>query len=183
MRIAVFLVFLFSVGTASAEVPPRMKGDDPQGAAFALSQAAHVIELVRSRRKIVMDAATGFERWSDLRVSLVVLDDGSSTDVSPRWMLYLAMFNDVNEHGQAWALEPVAAAYEFIGVTRRAPGIYVAEIKTIDETGSSCGFVPTRIVIDARDLSVAVRQARGLADFDTRRYSVPIGIKTEIDGC
>lgn len=183
MRLLVFLFILIGAGSASAQEPPRIEGDSPQGVAFALAQAAQVVQLVRSDRKILMDAATGFQRISDLRVSLVVLDNGTSTDVSPRWMLYLAMFNDVNEHGQAWALEPVAAAYEFKGVTRSAPGIYVAEIMTIDETGGECGYVPARVVIDARDLSVAVRQARGLDEFDTRRYSTPIGIKTEISAC
>ena len=183
MRIFVFLIMLISVGSASAQEPPQIDGDTPQGVAFTLAQAAHVVQLVRSEREILMDAATGFKRLSDLRVSLVVLDDGTSTDVSPRWSLYLAMFNDVNEHGQAWALEPVAAAYEFKGVTRRAPGIYVAEIMTIDETGGGCGYVPAKIVIDARDLSVAVRQARGLDEFDTRRYRTPIKIETEVGGC
>ena len=183
MRVLTFLVVTFWAAIASAQMPPRIEGDDPRGVAFALAQAAHVIQLVRSEREIVMDTDTGFTRRSDLRVSLVVLDDGTGTDVSPRWWLYLAMFNDVNEHGQAWALEPIAPAYEFKSASRRAPGIYVAEIMTIDEGGNGCGFVPARIVIDARDLSVLVRQARGLPEFGTRRYTAPIAIKTEIGGC
>ena len=183
MRLFVSLMMLICAGSASAQEPPRIEGDTPRGVAFALAQAAHVVQLIRSERKIVMNAVTGFKRLSDLRVSLVVLDDGTSTDLSPRWSLYLAMYNDVNEHGQAWALEPVASAYEFKGASRRAPGIYVAEIMTIDESGGGCGFVPAKVIIDALDLSVAVRQARGLDEFDTRRYSTPIKIETEIGGC
>ncbi len=116
---------------------------------------------------------------------LVVLDAGSSTDFSPRHDLHIAMFNDVIEHGVAWAVEPVESVFGFVSVERTQPGIYVAEAKTLNGKwlDDECTFLRTLITIDARQLSVTVRRASGLHEFDIQRYTEPVGITREELGC
>lgn len=163
-------------------IPGSFDGDDWSSPAFALAQAERVIQLARATRTIT---AGGMDRPSDLRVSLLVLDLGPSTDVSGRQALHLAMFNDIEEHGIAWALEPIAEVWEFHGAERSSAGIYVIDA-TIPayETGSEgCFFQRVKLTVDARDLSVAVRNAAGLAEFDARRYQGEIGVEMERTAC
>ena len=154
--------------------------------AYMLAHTEQVITLVRAVRNIevAMEGGGTITRESDLRVSLVVLDLGPSTDVSPRAEIHLAMFNDINETGVAWALVPIISAWEFHGVKRTAPGIYVVDATVMDGTGGAeCFFQRADITIDARDLSVIVRQARGMEEFADKRYRGEVAITTKPKGC
>ena len=181
---ALIVAVMLACTPASAQdvfVPQSLPSEDFDGPGILLARAEQVIPLVRSTRDIRV-ADYPDQAWpSDLRVSLVVLHNGPSTDVSPVHDLHLAMFNLIPEYGTAWALEPVASVYRFEGVTRTAPGIYEVTALRYDFQQRGCdGFVRSVITVDARDLSVAVRQARGLGEFDARRYTVPIR-RTVID--
>lgn len=193
MRILAALSILLLPAFAAAEdarqqgeliVPARLQDGS---AAYALAQAEHVVELVRATRTITVGTYGGgqMERPSDLRVSLIVLDLGPSTDFSPRQSIHIAMFNDIEEHGVAWALEPVADVWEYRGVERTAPGIYVvdATIPLYETSTENCYIRRVRITIDARTLSVAVRNAPGVGEFDTQRYGEPIGLDVEKVAC
>lgn len=183
---ALILALMLAATPATAQelfVPQPLPADGFEGPATVLARAEQVIQLVRATRNIkVADYA---EPWpSDLRVSLVVLHNGPSTDVSPQHDLHLALFNLIPEYGTAWALEPVASVYAFEAVERTAPGIYEITAQRYDFENRGCqGFVRSKITVDARQLSVAVRQARGLGEFDARRYAVPIGRTVEHLGC
>lgn len=159
-------------------LPPPME----EAPGRLLARAEQVIQLVRRDRQIVAD---GYERNSDLRVSLVVLNNGPSTDVSPRQDLHLALYNVINEFGTAWALVPVAAVWSFEGVERTEAGIYaVTAVMAGPGDGSEeCYFPRMRITVDARQLSVDVRNAPGLGEFEERRYTTPVGLTRAIIGC
>ncbi len=163
--------------------PGRIDGGQAQ-MAYALAAAEHVIELVRTVKTISVGSYNGpnIDRASDLRVSLVVLDLGPATDVSPRQEIHLAMFNDINEHGVAWTLEPIASVWEFKSTKRTAPGIYEIRAVTLNY-GRCTDFETVLITVDARNLSVAVRNAPGLGEFDTQRYIEPVGITIDHVKC
>jgi len=188
MRFSLILLGICGVlaapAAAQVQVPQRLEGDY-HSAAYALAQAVHVVQLVRSKRVITLDREPFGERPSDLRVSLVVLDAGSSTDLAPRYDLHIAMFNDVIEHGIAWANEPVESVFGFEKVERTAPGIYEAHVTTLNPKWleDECSFLRTRITIDARQLSAVVRRASGLHEFDVQRYTRPIDVTREMLGC
>lgn len=190
MRIPAALAAILLLGAGSAvqqgdlTIPARI---DEEAVAFTLAQAEQVIELARATRTITVAGGDGtpIERPSDLRVSLVVLDLGPATDVSPRQALHLAMFNDIEEHGIAWALVPVADVWTFRSVERREAGIYVieAEIAAFSTAREGCFFQLARITVDARALSVAVRSAPGLSEFGGQRYDEPVAISHEMLSC
>ncbi|MEM7190494.1 MAG: hypothetical protein AAF439_12855 [Pseudomonadota bacterium] len=163
--------------------PMVLPGQDMRSAAAMLARAETVETLVRKERMITLDDGT--ERPSDLRVSLVVIDNGSSTDLSPSHDIYIAMFNDVEEHGLAWAIEPVAPVFGYRSVERTSAGIYAVYVATVNYGGTfgGCPFTVSKITVDARQLSVDVRRARGLEEFSIKRYETPISMTEEQIGC
>lgn len=189
MRLIRFLACLsaclFTLPATAQQLEPvgePIPGQGYEGPAFALTQVVESIELVRATREI---PTSGIPRPSDLRVSLLVLDTGPSTDLSPTLDIQLALFNDIEEFGIAWALEPVTGAYGFERAERTGPGLYdvYAVLLNDPERMPDCAFVDARISVDARALSVAVRQAKGLGEFDSRRYTAPMPISAETVGC
>lgn len=158
-------------------IPERIEDN----VAFTLSRAERVIDLVRKERPIQLGRAEG-ERLSDLRVSLIVLNNGPATDVSPRYNLHLAMFNVIEEHATAWALEPIAAVYRFEKVERATAGIYTIT-GTISAGLSECPFTRSQITIDARHLSMDARQAHGIEQFETTRIRTPMNLSVEHLSC
>ena len=64
------------------------------------------------------------------KVSIVVEDKGMSTDISPRYTVYLG-YSSLAEMGNIWADFKINDnVFEFISATRKAPGIY--EVKVIE---------------------------------------------------
>ena len=183
-RIAAIWFAVFGTSYAAAEPiePADIANQDPP-LAVMLASAETVVSLVQSERTIT--AADGSERLSDLRVSLVVLDKGTGTDVSPTSDVYLSMFNDINEYGLAWSFTPIVASYGFRDFERTGPGLYDIFVRTLNTSGAygGCPFTLSKVSIDARQLSVAVRQAKGLAEFDAKRYAVPVRIEQQQLGC
>lgn len=152
----------------------------------ALAGAEHVIPLVRRTRDIeVDDDGTLFTAPSDLRVSLVVLDHGIGTDLSPRRDVYLALWNVVPEFGIAWALEPLAAIFDFDGAERVEAGIYRFTGTTVDyeQVHPDCDFPVMAFTVDARKLSAEVRSAKGMNFGDRKRYHRTPAVSTQRTGC
>lgn len=152
-----------------------------------LAGAEHVIPLVRREREIAVDwDGSNFTTVSDLRVSAVVLDDGVGTDLSERRAVYLALWNVVHEYGIAWSLVPIAALFDFTGAERLEAGIYritgtILDYESVEK--NSCGFVNAAFTVDARQLSVDVRQAKGMGFGDRMRVTTEPAIKLEKLGC
>ncbi|MEM0989596.1 MAG: hypothetical protein AAGK00_11985 [Pseudomonadota bacterium] len=191
MRIltVVYLMIAMVLPGRAAMLEPAQRFDsaDFGSPGFVLARTAQSIELVRATRDIAVDGWPGEKVASDLRVSLIVMDTGPSTDVSPLLELHLAMLNTITEYGTAWAIEPVAAVYRFDGVTRTAPGIYEVRAVVLNgqegQTNLDCYFQEAVITVDARALSVAVRQAKGLPEFDAQRYTAPMPLSIQAQGC
>ena len=182
MRLLAVLCLLPTMALAELERPFALDGGAEDAA--QLARAEQVIELVRATRDVPVSAYPG-ETWpSELRISLVVLDNGTGTDLSPNYDLYLSLFNTLPEYGIAWGLEPVISIYEFEGVERTAPGIYEITATIHDPSDAEdCYLFRARIAADARALSVAVRQAKGLEEFDYRRYTAPVPLEVTRLGC
>lgn len=178
MRKLIFgLLFLAAPAFAQpVEIPREIAGEDWNTPAHLIASVEQAIPLVRRTKEIPVADYSG-TLPSDLRVSLLILHNGPSTDVSPRQDLHLAMFNAVAEYGTAWAIVPVASIWEFYGATRQAAGIYDIEADVIGDFGvEDCYFYRVTIRVDARELSAMVRSAPGLHEFEARRYRHPIGI-------
>ncbi len=152
-----------------------------------LAGAEHVVPLVRREREIDIDwDGSNFTTVSDLRVSVVVLDDGVGTDLSERRAVYLALWNVVHEYGIAWALVPIAALFDFNGAERLEAGIYQVKGTILDYESierNSCGFVNAAFTIDARQLSVDVRQAKGMGFGERMRVTTEPSVSLEKLGC
>lgn len=176
MRALILALMLVATPAAALvfEAPQPLSGQGFEGPASVLARAEKVVPLVRRTRDITLPDREG-PSPSDLRVSMVVLQNGTGTDVSPTHDIHIALFNVIPEYGVAWALEPVAAVFKVGNITRKDAGIYEIEAMTYNSEQDDCYFAWTRITVDARQLSVAVRNAKGLTEFDARRYSVPIG--------
>lgn len=91
------------------------------------------------------------------KVSIVVSDNGLSTDVSPRYTVYLG-FASLAEMGNISANFKVNDnAYQFVSAQRKAAGIY--EVKVI-EYRSEVGMVEVTQTIDATRMFIDEQKAR-----------------------
>ncbi len=85
-------------------------------------------------------------RTGHKKVSIVVEDKGMSTDVSPRYTVYLG-YSSLAEMGNIWADFKINNnVFEFLSATRKAPGIY--EVKVI-EYRDEFGMTEVTHTIDA----------------------------------
>jgi hypothetical protein len=74
-------------------------------------------------------------RSSQKKLSIVVTDRGMSTDVSPRFNVYLS-FASLAEMGNIFAdFEINVAAVEFVSAKRTSPGIYVVKTHELRDAG------------------------------------------------
>ena len=115
------------------------------------------------------------ERESDLQVSVVVVDNGPSTDVSAVAGLYLAMYNSIEETGVAYSFHAIADVVKMNEAKRVAPGIYeifYQEFWTID----GCIQPKMKARIDARELSIKVRAAKEVGSLEEHVYADAIDV-------
>ncbi|MGF1500302.1 MAG: hypothetical protein ACFBSD_00660 [Paracoccaceae bacterium] len=170
-------------GPIETVLAPRLSAD--ADGAFVLARVEIAYPLVRATRLI--PTAEAGDRPSDLRVTLLVLDNGPSRPGGPPSQrdLHLAVFNVIEEYGTAWAIEPLPVVWRFVGAERRAAGIYTVEADLPPPPGTDldCPVAEALIAIDALSLAAEVRAAPGLGLGETRRYSAPVGITLERLAC
>jgi len=183
-RAVIALAALLGASPAAAEPAREIAGEAWGTAAALLASVEQAIPLVQTRKEIEVDWGEAVETVeSDLRVSLLVLDLGPATDVSPRQALHLAMFNDISEFGTAWSVTPIAAVWAFHSATRRGPGLYDVAAEVFARPTEGCFIHHATLRVDARALSAAVREARGLGEFESRRLRHPVEIETLLGEC
>lgn len=111
--ILVSMVLLFSMITQAGTIQSKALKIEP-------SSIDKVIRLVEKRS----------EQGSTKKLSIVVTDNGMSTDVSPRYKIYLG-FASLAEMGNISADFKISdQALNFISATRKSAGVY--EVKTIE---------------------------------------------------
>ena len=119
---------------------------------------------------------------SVLRVSLVVTDNGGSTDVSPFSELYLTTFNE-SEERDAQSIHLISHINQLISYKRLNPGIYEVVVRLLDYD-SACpswnGKIEglMKMTIDARQLTADVRSFRNVGDFESGVIRTPITVKS-----
>lgn len=140
--------------------------------------AKEKIDIARVQQQITLvDKMKGN---SDMRVSLVVLDNGGSTDVSPHAMLYLTMHNEDEAYG-ATSSHLISPINDIISYKRVKAGVYEVVVNNMDSAGDCRGtlFNKETIRIDARKLSVSVRNFKGAEEFVSSRVQDPITVSTK----
>ena len=82
---------------------------------------------------------------SHKKLSIIVTDNGMSTDVSPRYQIYLG-YASLAEMGNITVDFKISEdAYQFVSASRKSAGIY--EVKTVEYRGD--GFYDVTLTIDA----------------------------------
>lgn len=82
---------------------------------------------------------------SHKKLSIVVTDQGMSTDVSPRYTVYLAYASMAEMGNISVDFKITDQPFHFLGATRKAAGIY--EVKAVE--ARETGFVEVTYTIDA----------------------------------
>lgn len=97
---------------------------------------------------------------SQKKVSIVVTDGGMSTDVSPRYSVYLGL-SSLAEMGNLSATVKITdQAFQFLSATRKGPGQY--EVKTIEYRAE--GLVEVTKQINANQMFADERRDRAACD-------------------
>jgi hypothetical protein len=119
---------------------------------------------------------------SDLRVSLVVTDNGGSTDVSPLSALYLTMHNESEMQG-ANSTHLISYINKLVSHKRVKAGVYEVIVTNYDydqECKNDDYQKLDKITIDARELSVSVRNFDGISkDFGYGKVQDGVTVTTE----
>ncbi|MGF1447562.1 MAG: hypothetical protein ACFBRM_15370 [Pikeienuella sp.] len=190
IRIAWLVACLLVLAPADASAqglnpgPAELPGETWGSPADVAAKIEALVPLVRSTRMVDVEWGDGAATVeSDLRVSLLVLDLGPATDVSPRQEIHLALHNELTEFATAWALAPIAAVWRFEGAARRAPGIYEIAAEVLHAGSPGCFIRKATLTLDARALSIAVRQGNGLDFGETRRYRVAVDVTPQLGDC
>jgi len=119
---------------------------------------------------------------SVLRVSLLVTDNGGSTDVSPLSELYLTTFNESEMRG-AESIHLISHINQLVSYQRLNPGVYEVVVRLYDYD-STCASWNGQIeglkkfTIDARQLTADVRSFKNLDDFDHGVIQTPITVQS-----
>ncbi len=141
-------------------------------AGLTAEASRHDLASVQHQQSFVQKEKDG----TDLRVGLVVIDLGGSTDVSPKAQAYLTMFNEA-EMKNATSLHLLTHLNELVSAKRTEAGIYEVVVKRYDVEGAwGGGEITTKLVVDARLASVDVRKMKGVEEFDTGTILTPIKI-------
>ncbi len=163
MRWIVLLLLLSSVAHAA----PRSVAGEPEGKpGIDLSAVQQQQTFVETER----DGVT-------VRVGMVVIDYGGSTDVSPKAGLFLTMFGESEMKGSS-SVHYLGPLNELISAKRVEAGIYEFVLKRYDyDQALGGGMEPTvKLRVDARMASVAVRAMKGVDELDTGRIVEPVTV-------
>ena len=158
------------VGATIAVAAPRSIAGLPAGEPRVdLSTIEHQTTFVQTEREGVT-----------VRVGLVMVDHGGSTDVSPKGSLYLTLFAE-SEMRDNTALYRLTDANQLVSAERKAPGIYEVVLKRYDlDQVLKAGVEPTvRMEVDARQATVDLRAMRGVEEFTTGRVTTTIKVQEQ----
>jgi len=165
------LIFtLMMASTAYAEVQSTVVGDTD----------AVTVNLARVQQQVTLVQSQKGE--SDLRVSFLVADAGGSTDLSPRASLHLTTFNE-SEMRDAQSIHRISHINELVSTKRESAGIYSAIVKMYDYD-SICpqtNFLTAtvKLTVDARQLTIDVRNFKDVGEFDLGTIQTPITVTTK----
>lgn len=180
LLIKLFLLMNVSISFAETE---KIFGLIGQDADYNVTSIARHEILVESLRDIsVCENDDCLKRASNLRVSAIVIDGGPSTDVSPQFAIFLTMHNSIEEYAVTSSMHRIAFSKELISVKRIKAGIYEFEYAGFNPDGN-CLHPLKKTMVDARELSVQVRQAKKIKSFQDGIYTDPIYVKHTILGC
>lgn len=174
---ALALLFLVSAAV-SVHASPKAKPLEVYG--LTESEAQLNISAIQEQITLV-ESQKGD---SDLRVSLVVVDNGGSTDVSPRASLYLTTFNESEMRG-AGSAHMITHMNDLQFVRRVEAGIYEAILTKYNygEDGCTSGGSSMegtyKVRIDARNLTMVVRQFRNVEEFGYGFFQDPVFVEYE----
>lgn len=148
------------------------------------------ITSIRSLTKLVRSTKTikscseeeCIDRESTLQVSLVVIDNGPSTDVSSPAVLYLTMYNSVEETGVAKSMHLIEDIVELHSTKRVSAGVYEVEYQAF-RIEEECSLPVIRARIDARELSSKVRAAKKIDFLQDFAYTDAIDVAYEVLSC
>jgi len=113
-----------------------------------------------------------------VRVGLVMVDHGGSTDVSPRASLYLTLFAESEMRGHT-GLYRLTDLNRLVSAERMSAGMYeiVLQRYDLDQT-LGAGFEPTvRLRVDARQATMDLRAMKGVEALSTGRLTTTITIE------
>ncbi|HAR44556.1 MAG TPA: hypothetical protein DCS07_18305 [Bdellovibrionales bacterium] len=138
ITIAVLTLFAFTADAAPLVIP-------------SLSQTEAKIDIAR-----VMDSTVlGQNESKDIKVRLITVDNGKSTDVSPRYRLLLTYFHAGETNNVQTAFE-LGSFYEVLKTSRVGPGIYRVNVKQWTDSGKfekvSLTINTTQVFIDDNKL-------------------------------
>ena len=175
--------------SVKAEQISGVQGNDRDASGFTplsietLTSVRHHKTLVRST-KTIKSCADGecIDRASTLQVALLVLDNGPSTDVSSPAVLYLTMYNSVEETGVGKSMHLIDDIVEFYSSKRISAGIYEVEYKAFRLDGE-CQLPKVSATIDARTLSAKVRAAKEVRMLENHVFMDPIYVEKKVLSC
>lgn len=138
------IVFLMSLSAMAKVVPSSKQRVDP----------AHIDQMIRLVDKKEIGS-------SHKKLSIIVTDGGMSTDVSPRFTVYLG-YASMAEMGNLTSTFKINDnAFQFVSASRKAAGIY--EVKVI-EYRDDVGLVEVTQTIDATKLFSDEKKIRNPCD-------------------
>jgi len=179
----VVVALFFALSSVAFAESEKIFGLSNQDANYNISSVAKHDVLVESLRDIsVCDNGDCTQRKSNLRVSAVVIDGGPSTDVSPPFSIFLTMHNSIEEYAVTSSMHRIAFSYKPISVRRVKAGIYEFEYIGFNPSGP-CISPRMKTTIDARELSVKVRQGKKAKFFEDFTYKDPIFARHSVLGC
>jgi len=113
-----------------------------------------------------------------VRVGLVMVDHGGSTDVSPRASLYLTLFaeSEMRDHAGLYRLTDLN---RLVSAKRTSAGMYEIVLKRYDlDQTLDAGFEPTvRMQVDAREATIDLRSMKGVDELSTGRLTTAIKVE------
>jgi len=162
------IVLLSGVSSALAGNIPGLSREEGR---LDLNRVQKQITLVESEKYGESHGTT------TLRVGLVMLDNGGSTDVSPKATLYLSTFNESEEY-EAGSLHKISHLNELISAERVAAGVYDVIVKRYANDFGS--ILKTKIRIDARDLTGDVREMKGAQEWEYQQITTPVNTEETV---
>lgn len=156
-----------SIALATPRSVPGLAPGEPR---VDLAAVEHQQTFIRTEREGV-----------NVRVGLLMVDRGGSTDLSAKAGLYLTLFGESEMRGSS-AVYFLTELNTLVSAQRVSAGIYEIVVQRYDiEQRLGGGTEPTvRLRVDARTASMDVRAMKGVAEFETGRVQTPITVDEQL---